>query len=131
MRKSYPGDHIHGLWLFTFDCVHCCLELILLVSDPAADGAFGEHMAVSLVNDGPVTITLDSNARLPVGKPADGGAAAADADSAGAAPKSKSKGAKGSGASASASGKKGKEAPAAPAAPAPDTTPAAAPPEPQ
>eukprot|EP00055_Hartaetosiga_balthica_P011170 m.49974 g.49974 ORF g.49974 m.49974 type:complete len:170 (-) comp7481_c2_seq1:144-653(-) len=33
------------------------------------DGEFGAHMNVDIQNDGPVTIVLDSNQRLPLGKP--------------------------------------------------------------
>jgi D-aminoacyl-tRNA deacylase len=35
-------------------------ELSLLIGKPVASGVFGADMAVSLINDGPVTITIDS-----------------------------------------------------------------------
>ncbi|EGD73639.1 D-tyrosyl-tRNATyr deacylase 1 [Salpingoeca rosetta] len=38
--------------------------------DKVKDGEFGAYMKVDIVNDGPVTIMLDSNQREPVGKPA-------------------------------------------------------------
>lgn len=38
----------------------------LAAAVPVATGSFGAHMEVSLVNDGPVTIWLDSQARGPL-----------------------------------------------------------------
>jgi len=34
-----------------------------LLGRPVAGGVFGAHMQVALVNDGPVTVWLDSRAR--------------------------------------------------------------------
>ena len=38
-------------------------ELSTQLGGPVATGVFGAHMQVSLVNDGPVTLWLDSRAR--------------------------------------------------------------------
>ncbi len=41
-------------------------ELVALVREhglPVATGAFGAHMTVSIINDGPVTLTLDTTTR--------------------------------------------------------------------
>lgn len=40
-----------------------CEELESLIGKPVARGVFGAHMEVSLVNDGPVTIIIDSKSR--------------------------------------------------------------------
>lgn len=40
-----------------------CQQLAILLGKPVATGVFGAHMAVELVNDGPVTILLDSRQR--------------------------------------------------------------------
>jgi len=40
-----------------------CLQLAALLGRPVATGEFGAHMRVSLVNDGPVTVVIDSRLR--------------------------------------------------------------------
>lgn len=39
---------------------YCCKELSALLGKPVATGSFGADMKVALVNDGPVTICMDT-----------------------------------------------------------------------
>lgn len=48
-----PGDAARPLY-------ECFCRAIEAAGIPCSRGAFGEHMQVSLVNDGPVTLILDS-----------------------------------------------------------------------
>jgi D-aminoacyl-tRNA deacylase len=50
--KAAPPERAEALY------ERFCAELVLL-GVPVAQGVFGAHMAVELVNDGPVTIILD------------------------------------------------------------------------
>ena len=55
LRSAYIPEKIKG--------EHVSTRCFLISRN--ADGVFGAMMQVALVNDGPVTVTLDSNARDP------------------------------------------------------------------
>lgn len=52
--RSAPGEESHPL----YDCY--CRLLAEAAGRPVGQGRFGAHMEVELVNDGPVTIIMDS-----------------------------------------------------------------------
>jgi D-tyrosyl-tRNA(Tyr) deacylase len=60
-RPSYSGAAPPEVARPAFEAFVGQLEAAL--GKPVATGVFGAHMAVRLVNDGPVTILLDSKAR--------------------------------------------------------------------
>lgn len=60
-RPSYihAADHKTAIPLYT----HFCSELGIMLKKPVETGIFGADMKVELVNDGPVTIIIDSKNR--------------------------------------------------------------------
>lgn len=58
-RPSYINAAPHELAIPLYDLF--CDQCAQLTGKPAARGIFGADMKVALVNDGPVTIILDSN----------------------------------------------------------------------
>ena len=56
LRKNYKPDLIKGY----FYILHSMFINTVFLSTLFADGIFGEMMQVNIVNDGPVTLQLDS-----------------------------------------------------------------------
>ncbi|TVR48445.1 MAG: D-tyrosyl-tRNA(Tyr) deacylase [Puniceicoccaceae bacterium] len=56
-NDAAPPDHARAL------CDRACRKLEQLLGSRVEQGVFAAHMIVELVNDGPVTITLDSRNR--------------------------------------------------------------------
>jgi len=57
-RPSYIGAAGHELAVPMYE--HFCAALSAAIGRPVGTGEFGAEMAVSLTNDGPVTICIDS-----------------------------------------------------------------------
>lgn len=60
-RPSYSGAAPPGVAQPAFDAFVASLSAAL--GKPVPTGVFGAHMAVALINDGPVTLWLDSQVR--------------------------------------------------------------------
>ena len=60
-RPSYIGAAGHELAVPMYE--RFCAALSAVIGRPVGTGEFGAEMAVSLVNDGPVTICIDSKAK--------------------------------------------------------------------
>ena len=60
-RPSFTGAALPAEARLAFELV---VEQLRSSGLPVATGCFGQHMAVKLINQGPVTIWLDSNDRL-------------------------------------------------------------------
>lgn len=60
-RPSYIHAADHGLAIPLYEMY--CTKLSEAIGKPVAKGVFGADMQVSLVNDGPVTIVIDSRLR--------------------------------------------------------------------
>ena len=61
-RPSYIGAAGHELAIPLYESF--CKELSTAIGRPVGTGEFGANMQVSLVNDGPVTICVDSRNRV-------------------------------------------------------------------
>ena len=60
-RPSYLGAAGHELAIPLYD--RFCAEFSAAIGKPVGAGEFGADMKVALVNDGPVTICIDSRHR--------------------------------------------------------------------
>lgn len=60
-RPSYLGAAGHGLAIPLYECF--CKELSSAIGRTVGTGEFGADMKVALVNDGPVTICIDTKNR--------------------------------------------------------------------
>ena len=60
-RPSFQAAAAPAEAVFWYD--RCCAEFERASGKPVARGRFGADMQVSLINDGPVTLWLDSRAR--------------------------------------------------------------------
>ena len=61
-RPSYIGAAVHEIAIPLYEAF--CQALTAAVGRPVGTGEFGADMQVSLVNDGPVTICIDSKNRI-------------------------------------------------------------------
>ena len=61
-RPSYIGAAVHEIAIPLYEAF--CQALTAAVGRPVGTGEFGADMQVSLVNDGPVTICIDSRNRI-------------------------------------------------------------------